>query len=68
MVPKCDLLDRCGFFKKYGPTEELACKWFIHEYCQGRRMKDCRRKLYLLKRGELPSDDMLPTGRTVTTP
>jgi hypothetical protein len=68
MTPECEFLDRCGFLKKYGPTEDSACRWFIREYCQGRKMNNCKRKEYLLKRGQPPSDDMMPTGQSVRTP
>ena len=65
MALKCELLDRCGFFKKYQPIEELACKWLVQEYCQGTRMDECRRKEYLQRHGKLPSDDMMPSGKNV---
>lgn len=64
-MPECELLETCGLFKKYQPTEELACRWFIDRYCTRREMANCRRKRHYLRYGTLPSDDMLPTGVVV---
>jgi hypothetical protein len=60
---KCNLLDDCGFIKKYQPTEDMACRWFIQEYCRGTRMAKCKRKEYFQQRGTQPSDDMMPSGK-----
>ena len=62
MIDECELLEKCGFFKKYGTTKELACKGFILQYCRGPKMDQCKRKEYRLKHGVPPSDDMLPSG------
>ena len=34
---ECELLDKCGFFKKYMGSREAACKGLISMYCQGRQ-------------------------------
>lgn len=65
MEKVCDLLDKCGFFKKYQITKEYACKGFIQMYCRGPKMNECKRKEYRLKNGTPPSDDMLPTGQII---
>lgn len=65
MAQECELLDRCGFFKKYQGTKELACKGFINQYCKGPKMDQCKRKEYSEKHGVLPSDDMLPSGQMI---
>ena len=65
MALECELLESCGFFNKYQPTEEMACRWFIQEYCRGPRMVKCRRMAYRLQHGTSPPDDMLPSGRMI---
>jgi hypothetical protein len=65
MENDCELLSKCGFFKKYADTKELACKGFISQYCQGPKQKECKRMEYRLKHGIPPSDDMMPTGQII---
>jgi len=60
---ECDLLETCGFFKKYQDSLNLACKGFIKTYCKGDRMDQCKRKEYRKEHGAPPHDDMLPTGQ-----
>lgn len=59
----CEFLVKCGFVKKYG--HELACKGFVHMYCQGEKQNVCKRKEFRLKNGRIPSDDMLPSGTMI---
>jgi major membrane immunogen (membrane-anchored lipoprotein) len=63
MVEECELLDKCGFFKKYQTTKDLACKGFMRQYCRGPKMNECIRKEYRQKHGTPPSDDMMPSGQ-----
>lgn len=65
MIYECELLEKCGFFKKYATAKELACKGFILQYCKGPKMDRCKRKEYRLKHGVPPSDDMLPSGQMI---
>ena len=65
MTQECEMLGRCGFFKKYGGTKDLACRGFINLYCQGVKQNECKRKEYSKKHGQAPSDDMMPTGQTM---
>jgi hypothetical protein len=67
MAQECELLDKCGFFKKYQPTKDLACKGFIQQYCRGPKMTECKRKEHRQKHGIPPSDDMMPNGDTMVT-
>ena len=62
MTEQCELLDKCGFFKKYQEVNDLACRGFIHRYCKGKEMNQCKRKEFRLKHGTPPSDDMMPSG------
>ena len=65
MAQECELLTKCGFFKKYQKIKDLACKGFISQYCKGPKMDECKRKEYLAKNGQQPSDDMMPSGRMI---
>ena len=65
MAEVCALLEKCGFFKKYQDTKDLACRGFIASYCKGPKINDCKRLEYRNKHGVPPSDDMLPTGQTI---
>ncbi len=65
MVQECELLGKCGFFKKYGESKSLACKGFIQQYCKGPMMEKCRRKQYRKEHGAPPPDDMMPSGQMV---
>ena len=65
MDQECEMLVKCGFFKKYQPSKDLACRGFIKQYCKGPKMKDCRRLKYRQEHGVPPSDDMLPSGDMV---
>ena len=62
MDAKCELLEKCGFFKKYKETKDLACRGFIRMYCTGEHMNNCKRKEYRMKHGAAPPDDMMPNG------
>ncbi len=66
-MEECDMLRKCGFFKKYQETKDLACKGFMVMYCKGSKMNDCKRKLYRQENGKPPLDDMLPTGQIIKT-
>ncbi|WP_407355300.1 hypothetical protein [Methanolobus sp. WCC5] len=64
-MSECELLIKCGFFKKYQSTKELACKGFISRYCKGTDMDNCKRKAYRKEHGVAPSDDMMPDGHMI---
>lgn len=64
-MKECELLTRCGFFRKYRLTKDLACKGFMRMYCQGEKQNDCKRKIYRKENGFPPSDDMLPSGQMI---
>lgn len=63
MSLECELLEKCGFFKKYQASNDLACRGFILQYCRGAKMSDCQRLKYRREHGAPPSDDMLPSGQ-----
>lgn len=60
---QCELLDKCGFFRKYRDTLNLACRGFIKTYCEGDKMDECARKKHRMKHGVAPDDDMMPSGQ-----
>ena len=62
MKQECEILGKCGFFKKYHDIKNLACRGFIRMYCRGPKMDECKRKQYLAEHGHPPDDDMLPSG------
>ena len=66
MEQQCELLEKCGFFKKYQESKNLACKGFINQYCKGPKLNECERKKYREEHGEPPSDDMMPSGQMVS--
>ena len=62
MSEVCELLEKCGYFKKYKESKELVCHGFIQQYCKGPKQNECKRKEYRQKHGVPPSDDMMPSG------
>ena len=62
METKCELLEKCGFFKAYKETKDLACRGFIRMYCTGPKMNECKRKEYRREHGAPPPDAMMPNG------
>ena len=65
MDTNCELLEKCGFFRKYRETKDLACRGFLHMYCQGPKMIECKRKEYRRQHGAAPPDDMMPNGMMI---
>ncbi len=63
----CELLEQCGYFKKYQKTKDLACKGFMKTYCKGPKEAECKRKEYRKEHGVPPSDYMMPSCWLVTT-
>lgn len=59
----CELLNTCGFFRKYQNSLDLACRGFIKSYCTGPKLDDCERKRYRKEHGTPPEDDMMPSGQ-----
>ena len=60
----CELLDKCGFFKKFAPSHDAACRGLVSQYCKGPKKDQCKRKEYRMAHGQPPPDDMLPGGAT----
>ena len=62
MFEDCELLEKCGYFKKYHDTKEIICQGFIRQYCRGPRQLECKRMKYREEHGTPPPDDMMPSG------
>lgn len=58
----CELLEKCGFFKKYRDKDKNITNGFMRLYCQGPKKEECERKKYRKKYGKAPDDDMMPDG------
>lgn len=65
MENECELLKRCGFFSKYHIVRGLS---YFQQYCKGPKMNKCERKIYRLKNGTQPTDDMAPSGQFLVNP
>ncbi len=59
----CELLQTCGFFRKYQDTLNMACRGFIKSHCKGPKVAECERKRYRMEHGGPPVDEMLPSGQ-----
>lgn len=62
-MTECELLEDCGFFKKYMYSLEMECRGYLMTYCHGSLMSECKRKEFREVNGFLPDDDMLPSGQ-----
>ena len=62
----CVLLEKCGFFKKFGNNKDYTTQGFIELYCKGPKQNECVRKKYREEHGTPPSDDMMPTGEMMS--
>lgn len=62
LMKECELLTKCGFFKKHMDSHEAACKGLISLYCKGPKQDQCKRKEYRSRHGVPPTDNMLPVG------
>lgn len=56
---ECELLETCGFFRKYQSSLDLACRGFIKSYCKGAKMDDCERKRHRRENGVPPVDVLI---------
>ena len=66
MSENCESLAKCGFFKKYNESKQLACKGFIASYCKGAKQQECKRMQFRKQHGQAPSDDMMPNGMMIS--
>lgn len=62
---ECNLLEKCGFFRKYQQSQDMACRSFIRSYCKGPKQDECERKKFREQNGVPPDDDMMPSGQMI---
>jgi hypothetical protein len=67
-MTECHLLEKCGFFSRYGSNKEIDCDKLIRDFCRGPQQAECRRLQYRNRYGVPPSDNMLPDGRMIDLP
>ena len=66
MDEKCELLDKCGFFKNYKGNTEVTKHGWIRLFCESKeKSEQCKRKQYRKENGLPPADNMAPTGKTL---
>jgi hypothetical protein len=64
MRKKCELLEKCGFFKHYKEGTGVMEKAWIRMYCESQETSEsCERKLFLKQTGRQPVNNMAPTGK-----
>lgn len=62
-MTSCELLDKCGFFKKFQGNDEVIKNGWIKMYCQsGEKSELCARKKIRKETGNPPPDNMAPNG------
>jgi hypothetical protein len=64
MREKCELLEKCGFFKNYNESTGALEKAWIRMYCESQETSEsCERKMFRKQTGRPPADNMAPTGK-----
>jgi hypothetical protein len=64
MREKCELLEKCGFFKNHNEGAGVLEKAWIRMYCESEETSEsCERKMFRKQTGRPPVDNMAPTGK-----
>jgi hypothetical protein len=64
MPEKCELLEKCGFFKNYNEHAGVLERAWIRMYCESLETSEsCERKMFRKQTGHPPVDNMAPTGK-----
>jgi hypothetical protein len=64
MDEKCELLEKCGFFRSFKANTEVTKNGWVHMYCESKLKSDnCKRKQFRKENGQPPVDNMAPTGK-----
>ena len=64
MDEKCELLDKCGFFKNHKGNTEVTKHGRIRLFRELKEKSEkCKRKQYRKENGHPPEDNMAPTGK-----
>jgi hypothetical protein len=63
MAGKCELLDKCGFFKNYKGNTEVIKQGWIKMFCEDQTKSErCERKKIRKQTGQPPADNMFLQG------
>ena len=62
----CDSMEECVFFQKNKEIPGFLSWEEIHRYCLAPGPDLCRRKIYLRRYGNPPSDELSPLGYAVS--
>lgn len=63
---QCEMIDCCGFFLHYKQHSEVVKQGWINAFCGNKlKSKHCKRKQIKLATGQVPADNMTPTGRII---
>jgi len=62
----CERIEDCGFFIAYAGSSEATNQAWIKMFCCSlERSMECKRKIFLQETGQLPPDNMSPTGTLI---
>jgi hypothetical protein len=61
----CPYFQRCEFVLTY--VSKVKPHWddFVTLYCQGSFQDVCKRRIWIMEKGDVPPIDMMPTGQKV---
>ena len=64
MPEKCELLEKCGFFRNFQGNSEVVKQGWVELFCADlAKSEGCTRKQLRKQIGKPPIDNMTPTGR-----
>jgi hypothetical protein len=66
LTEKCELLDKCGFFRNFNGNSEVMKNNWITMFCDDiNQSQTCKRKEIRTQTGKPPVDNMSPTGKII---
>lgn len=66
MSEYCELLEKCGFFRKFNESSEVVTEGWIKNFCENQEKSEkCERKKFRKSHGKPPADNMTPTGKII---
>ena len=67
-MAKCEFLERCGFYLKFGEKHSPAWQGLFKTYCRGDLVSFCERWKAYRQNGHISGDDIMPCGEPVPQP
>lgn len=67
-MAKCEFLDRCGFYRKYGDKRSPAWQGLFTTYCRGELVNFCESWKAYRRSGSGLGEDIMPCGDPVPQP